>query len=98
MDHGSQPRSRLASVAFARELFRLNSAGFMLNITGQWQDPKILIFCYKSILPKIRSRAETPCAQVSFSSIRPFKGYRRKTGPREAKPIVVNLFMKRRHS
>ena len=56
----------------------------MLNITRQWQDPDILIFCYNSTLRKNRSYAETPCAQVSFWSIRLFKSYRRKTGPREA--------------
>ena len=32
----------------------------MLNITSQWQDFEILIFCYKSIVRKIRSHAETP--------------------------------------
>ena len=37
-----------------------------------------------SIRRKIRSHAETPCAQVSSSSIRLFKGYRRKIGPGEA--------------
>ena len=44
MDHGSQPKSRLASVSFARELLCLNRAGSMLNISSQWQDPEILIF------------------------------------------------------
>ena len=56
----------------------------MLNITSQWQDPEILIFCYKSILRKIRSHAENPYVQVLFWSMRPLKGYRRKTGPHEA--------------
>ena len=57
----------------------------MLNITSQWQGPEILIFfCYKSIPRKIRSHAETPYAQVSLRSIRPFKEYRLITGLREA--------------
>ena len=55
----------------------------MLNITSQWQGPEILIFL-KSLLRKIRSHAETPYAEVSFWSVRPFKGYRKKTGSREA--------------
>ena len=83
LDHGSQPKSRLAAVTFARELYCLNRAGAMLNITNQWQVPEIYIF-YKSILQEIRSHADTPCAKVSSSSICPFKGYRRKTGRREA--------------
>ena len=66
----------------------------MLNITSQWQDPEILICCYKSILRKIRSHAETPCAQVSFRPIRPFKGYRRKTDPREAETTDKKLLGK----
>ena len=36
MDHGSQPKSRLASVAFTRELLCLNRVGSMLHITKQW--------------------------------------------------------------
>ena len=37
-------KSRLAAVTFARELYCLNRAGAMLNITSQWQEPEILIF------------------------------------------------------
>ena len=66
MDRESQPKSQLASVTFARELLCLSRAGSMLNITSQWQDLEISTFCYKSIVQKIRSHAETPCAQVSF--------------------------------
>ena len=44
MDHGSQPKSRLASVAFVRELLYLNRAGSMLSITSQRKDPEIFIF------------------------------------------------------
>ena len=71
-------------IAFARELLCLNRVGSMLDITSQWQDPDFLFFYYKSILPKIRSHAETPRAKVLFWSIRLCKEYRRKTGPREA--------------
>ena len=99
MDRGSQPKSRLASVTFAWEMLCLNRAGSMLNITSQRQDPEILIFCYKSIPRKIRSHAQTPCAQVSFWSIRPSKGYCRKTRPREAETdsswrTSVNFYQK----
>ena len=53
MDHGSQPKLRLAAITFVRELHCLNRAGAMLNITSQWQDPEIAIFYYyKSILQK----------------------------------------------
>ena len=44
MDHGSQPKSRLAVVTTARGLLCLNRVGYMFNITSQWQDPEILIF------------------------------------------------------
>ena len=66
MDDGSQPKSRLAFVAFAWELLCLNRVGSMLKIRSQWQDPEILVFCYKSILRKTRSHAETSYAKVSF--------------------------------
>ena len=84
MGHESQPKSRLASVAFAWELFCLNRAGSIPNIMSQWRDPEIWIFCYKSILRKIRSHAETSCVRVLLLSIGPFTEYRRKTGPHEA--------------
>ena len=43
MDHGSQLKSQLVSVTFARELLCLR-AGSMLNITWQWEDPEISLF------------------------------------------------------
>ena len=52
MDHGSQSKFRLPSVFFARELLCLNRAGSLFNITRQWQDNEILIFCYKSVSRK----------------------------------------------
>ena len=84
MNHGSHPKSRLSSVTFARELLCLDRVGSMVNITSQWQYHEILISCYRSILQKIMSHAETPCAQILLWHIRPFQGYRRETGPREA--------------
>ena len=49
MGHGSQPKSRLATVTSAQELLCLNRAGSMPYITTQWQDPKILIFLFFAI-------------------------------------------------
>ena len=54
MDHGSQPKSRLAAVTFAQELHCLNRGVSILNVTSQWKDTEILIFCYKSMLQKLR--------------------------------------------
>ena len=45
---GSQPRSRLAAVTFARELNRLNRAAARLNIKSQWEDPQIWFFVIKA--------------------------------------------------
>ena len=47
MDQGSQPKSRLVSVTFARELLCLNRVRSMFNITSQWQDSEILDFFVK---------------------------------------------------
>ena len=92
--------SRIAALVTAgnrnicTELLYLNRAGSMLNITSQRQDPEISIFCWKSMLRKIRSHAATSCAQVSLGSTRLIKGYRRKTGPAGLKPIdVASLFL-----
>ena len=59
-------------------------------VRSQWQDREILFFRDKSALWKIRSHAETPCAQVSSRSIDPFKRYRWKAGPAKLKPIVID--------
>ena len=56
-------------------------------------DPEIFIFCHKSILWKIRSHTETPCAQVSSRSISPFKRFRRKIGSREAETDSSQVWM-----
>ena len=88
MDHGSQPKSRLASVAFARELPCLNREGSMLNIMSPWQSPEIRIFCYKSILRKIRVHAETPCAYVPFDLSFRLRDIAEKQVPVKLKPIV----------
>ena len=52
MDHGSQPKSRLAAVTFARELLCLSRAGVKVNITSQWQDPVTFIFLSEYITKK----------------------------------------------
>ena len=61
----------------------MNRAGSSPDITRQWQDIEVLIFCYKSILQKIGHMLKW-YGQVSFWSYRQFKGYRRQTGPRES--------------
>ena len=90
MDHGSQPKSRLASVAFAQELPCLNRAGFMPNITTQWQEPEILIFLYirayyeklglKRLVPKFRPDLSTRLKDIAEKQV-----------PMKLKPIVVTL-------
>ena len=56
----------------------------IFNIRSQWQDPEIMIFCYKSILWKIRSHAETQCAQ----DIARLKDIAEKQVPAKLKQIV----------
>ena len=46
MDHGSQPKPRLAYVTFAPERVCLNRPGSMLSIMSQRQDPEILIYFF----------------------------------------------------
>ena len=60
MNHGLQPKSRLESITFARQLLCLDRPGSMVNFTSQWQDPEILISCYKSILQKKIGRMLKP--------------------------------------
>ena len=89
MNHGSQPKSRVASVTFARELLYLNRAGSILNITSQWQDPEILIFCYGSILRKIGHilKPLVPKFRSDLSVL--LRDIADKQGPAKLKPIVV---------
>ena len=44
----------------------------MLNITGQWQNPEILIFCYKSIYYEKIGHMLKPFAPKFRYDIRPF--------------------------
>ena len=90
MDHGSQPKSRLASGTFARELICLNRAGSMLNITSQWQDR--VFFCYKSILRKIRSVAEPRVPKFRSDLSDRLKDIAGKQVPAKLKPIVVSCW------
>ena len=84
MDHGWQPKSRLASVIFAQELLCLNRAGPMLNITSQWQDPEILIFVIRAYYEKLGDVLKPLVAKFgSDLSIR-LRDIAEKTGPREA--------------
>ena len=64
---------------------------------SQWQDPEILFFCYKSILRKIRSHAETPYAwshgETPYDQFRPdlsvcLRDIAEKLVPAKLKPIV----------
>ena len=89
MDHGSQPKSRLASVAFARELLCLNRAGSMLNITSQWQDPEILFFVMSILRKKLRHMLKPPMSKFrSYLSVRSMD-IAEKQVPAKLKPIVV---------
>ena len=72
----------------AQELLCLNRVGSMLNITCQCQDPEIMIFCYMSILRKIRSHAEAPCVQFSFWLYIRLRDIVEKQVPANLKPIV----------
>ena len=89
MNHGLQPKSRLAYVTFARKLLCLNRAGSILNITSQCQDPEILFFCYKSVIRKFRSHAETPVSKFrSDISVR-LRDISEKQVSAKLKPIEV---------
>ena len=62
----------------------------MINVTGQWQDPEIFIFCYTSTLQKIKSHAETPVPKFrSDLSVR-VKDIAEKQVPSKLKPIVCS--------
>ena len=63
MDHGSQPKSRLASVAFTRELLCRNGSGSMLNITCQWLNHDILIFVIRVHYGKLGHMLKPPVAK-----------------------------------
>ena len=60
----------------------------MVNIMSQWQNPEILISCYKSILRKIRSHAALLAKFRSDISAR-FRDIAEKQVPAKLKPIEV---------
>ena len=89
MDHGPQPKSLLASVTFAQELLCLNRAGSMLSTTSQWQDPKILIFCYKNIYyQKLGHMMKPNVSKLSPDLSARLKYIAEEQVPAELKPIV----------
>ena len=60
----------------------------MLSIISQWQEPEILIFCYRSVLRKIRSHAETLIPKFcTYLSIR-LRDIAEKQVPAKLKPIL----------
>ena len=91
MNHGSQPKSRLTAVTFAGELPCPDRAGSIVNITSQWQDPQILISCYKRTLQKKVACWNPLCPNVVLIYIHPFRGYRWKTGPHEAETDKMRI-------
>ena len=95
MDCRSQRKSRLAPATFARELLCLNRAGSVLNITSQWQEPEMLIFCYKSILQKIGHMLKHLAPKIrSDLSVR-LTDIAEKQVPAKLKPIVnENIWLK----
>ena len=88
MGHGSQPKSRLASVAFVRELLCLNRAGSMPNITSQRQDLEILIFCHKSILQKLGHMLKLLVPKFHFDLSVRLRDIAENRVPAKVKPIV----------
>ena len=94
MDDGSQPKSRLASVTAARELLCLNRAGFMFNITSQWQGPEVLIFfcfvmgvCCEKLDHMLKPLAPKFCSDLSVR----FRDVAEKQVPKKLKPRVDYL-------
>ena len=82
MDHGSQPKSRLASVTFAQELLCLNRAGPMLSIASQWKDPDFFLVVrvyYENLGQMLK-----PVVPKFHSDLSLRLRYCRKTNPREA--------------
>ena len=55
-----------------------------LTLRASGRPLKFWFFAVRVHYEKNSSHAETLCFLISFWSIRPFKGHRRKTGPREA--------------
>ena len=100
--HQSRPAYQTGALASAGGVY-IRRGGLLrhvaiLNIRSKWQGLKIVTFCYESMLWKIRSHAQSPCAQVSSWSIFPFNIYPRKTGPREAETdsrylSYINIFL-----
>ena len=88
MDRGSQPKSRLASVAFAQKLLCLNGAGSMLNITSQWQDPEILIFVIRVYYEKLGHMLKPLVPKFLFDPSFRSRHIAEKQVPAKLKPIV----------
>ena len=91
MDHRSQPKSGLASVAFARDLLCLNREGPMLSITSQWQDPEILIFFFVVRLyhEKLGRVLKNPMSKFCSDLFVRLRDITEKQVPAKLKPIVV---------
>ena len=89
MDHGSLPKSRLASITSAKELLCLNRAGSMLNIACHRQYPEIWIFCYESILQKIDHMLKPPEPKFRSDLSSRFRDIAEKQVPAKLKPTVI---------
>ena len=88
MDPGSQPKSRLASVTFARELICLNRTGSMLSITSQRQDCKILIFVIRIYYEKIGHMLKTLVPKFRSDLFVRLRAIAEEQVPAKLKPIV----------
>ena len=89
MDHGSQSKSPLEAVIFARELHCLNGASTMLNITSQWQDPEFLVFVIRVYCKKIGLMLKPPVPKFRPDLSARLEDITEKHVPAKLKPIEV---------
>ena len=88
MNHGLQPKSRLAYVAFARKLLCLNRGGSIPNITSQCQDRQILIFVVRVYYEKLGLMLKPLVSKLrSDLSVR-LRAIAEKQVPAKLKPVV----------
>ena len=90
MDHGLQPKSRLAAVTLARGLICMNRTGTISKLRANGKTLKMLIFFYKSILQKIGLMLRLLVSKFLPDLSVHLKDIAEKQVPAKLKPIVVN--------